>query len=119
MRGQGEAALRMVRGTQSMEAPCRFGQETIFKFISFTPPAIPDLSQIIVRRRLFASRFSGQETTDAEQSGLQGQWRFRFVIPTRARFCQTLHRPNIVFVTERAKKSFPERLFPTDVTRSR
>ena len=38
--------------------------------------------------------------------------------PTRAGFGQILHRPRVVFVTQRAEQPFPKALFPADVLRA-
>ena len=119
MRREREPPLRMICRSQSVKLPDRARQGAVRKFISLTPPAIPDAAQIGVRTFLRPGQFRRQQAADAKQPRLKCKRRFCARRPVRARFRQILHRPGVVFVTERAEQPFPQSLLPAGVPRSR
>ena len=117
MGGKGDPTLWMVRGADAIPLP-GFGRNcNLFEKVPFPPPALPEFLGVF---RCTAGKFPRivwDESGDAQQTSLEildgrsvvqgGVW-----MPSRFEFRQPTHRPGILFVTERSKKSLPECLVP-------
>ena len=104
----------MIGRPRPVETPERARQDAIGEFIALPPPLVPDAAHIVVRRGLRAGQFHRQQAADAEEAGLQGERLGLGRLPARAQLGQALHGPDVVFVTQGAKESLPERLLPAD-----
>src|SRR5437867_4206030 len=98
----------MVGGAQAMESPKFARQDAVRVLIALAPPLVPNAAEIIVRSGFRAGQFGRQQTAQSEEPRLQGERLRTGTGPARTQFGQTLHRPDIVRVTQRAKESFPE-----------
>ena len=119
MRRQREPTQRMIHRAYTMKAPEISREHAVHKLFTLTPPTIPNAAQVIIRARQAPTQVSRQQSTETEQSSLKGQQRIRARHPPRPLFGQALHRPEVVFVTERPEQTFPQCLFPADVLSAR
>src|SRR2546427_1824256 len=109
----------MIGGAQAMKSPEFPGQNAIRERVAFAPPLVPDTTQVPVGSGLSTREIQRQQTADAQQAGLERQCLGLVVQPARAQLGQALHRPYIVFESQRAKQSFPKRLSPAGLARAR
>ena len=116
MGGQRQAALRLVGRTKAVQAPEILWQlhgRGIFRSRATNGPT-----------RFASIRRGGvvrgrQETAHAQQPRLQALAPTpRRPLSSRQQFGHALHGPDILFVTERAKKSLPKRLLPAGLARA-
>src|SRR5215210_3511835 len=109
----------MIRRTQSVKVPQRARQHAIFKRCALAPPTIPKLAKVGLR--FVAREFMWQQPSGAEHAGLQCHWLQLWFSrrEPRPQFGKAQHGPNVVLVTEAAKKPFPKRLLPADLFRAR
>lgn len=68
MRGQSEATLRVIRGTQPMKFPQFSGQSDVSKSIAFPPPDIPERPPISVVSGIDLGQFTRQQPSRTEQT---------------------------------------------------
>src|SRR5213594_2496127 len=99
----------MIGGTKAREPPKRAGQRAILESLTLAPPGIPELTQISVRSASGAGQLFRQQPGHAQHSRLQsGRAGFRSLwTEPGAQFAQTLHRPKVLLVAQRAEQSFP------------
>ena len=64
MRGQSQAALRLVGRTKAVQTPEGFGQDDFLEIVALAPPVIPQSLKMLMVAALFVRRV--QKTAHAE-----------------------------------------------------
>src|SRR2546427_1421561 len=111
----------MIRGTQAAETPDLARHRAVIEGVPLTPPEVPEPAHVIIRRRRRSRQIVGQQAPDAQQTRLQNQGSEPGVsgVPPRLQFCQSLHRPEVLFVPKRTEQAFPESLLPARLAGAR
>ncbi len=117
LRGQGESALRMVRGPEPVEPPDPLRQCDGIVGLLFPPPEIPGASGVIVDRGAGPCQFGGKEAAHAEQPGVELKpiRDLGGIEQLRQEFGEAAHGPDVVFVAERGEEGLLEGLIPSDL----
>src|SRR5262249_7911196 len=98
-----EAALRVIGRTQAMKPPDISRQYAIREFVALAPPLIPDAADVVISPGLGTAEFGWKEVADSEQPRLNRQRFGPWSCPPRAKLRDPMHRPDIVFITERSE----------------
>src|SRR5258708_34317897 len=109
----------MVGRPEATHAPQGAGQQAIREYVALAPPLVPNGAKVFVAAGARTGQFRREQAADAEQAGLQGEWRGVRIKPARPQLSQALHGPDIVLVSQGAKKSLPYRLLPPPLPRPR
>src|SRR5687767_6519886 len=108
MRSQGKSALRMIRRSEVAELPDAFRQNIVDEISAFAPPDVPELP--LIGGAIACAKFIGEQAANAKKLCLPcADIAFTH---DRQQFRHAAHRPDILFVSESPKESFPQCLFP-------
>src|SRR5215831_6634747 len=99
-----------------MQTPQRTRQSHIGELVTLPPPQVPNAAHVLVGSVARSVQFAWEQPTQAQQAGLKCFGLAQTSQPSRTQFAQTLHRPDIVLIAQRAEESFPQGLFPTDLS---
>src|SRR5436853_6937713 len=121
MRRQRQSPFRMIRRAQIIETPRGSRQSAIRERRPLAPPAIPKLPHITISAFLRACELLRKQSGRAEQSRLYFEHpRLLLARPEPlTHFAQSLHWPDIVFVTQCPEQPLPKRLFGPALPRPR
>src|SRR4051812_45825518 len=100
MRREREAALRMIRRSQSVQTPQGFRQRAISELIALAPPAVPRVAKIFVARSALTRNVCRQQPAHAQQPRLHLLRREPPIAKSRAQLADALHWPDVLFVAQ-------------------
>ena len=115
--GEGEAALGMIRGPESVKAPELIRQGERIESFLLAPPEVPGAAEVIVDRGSGSGQFGREQSADAEQPGQQLE---RIGCGGRMeqlgeKFGEPAHGPDVGLIAERGEEAFEEGLVPSDL----